>query len=187
MSKVYITGHRNPDLDSLCGALSYARLKNLTDPENEYIPVHCSPVSDSVRKQMEEMGLEIPEYKKDVRPKVRDVMLLPSSHIQAKHPIFDLIKTYSTDKPSVVPIFDGDDFKGLLSVDDITGWFLADNKEEIPSYNFHLSNVLKVIDGTLLHNGGGENDWVNLDYIRMEPVVPADFKNSDDGFVMIMK
>ena len=77
MSKVYITGHRNPDLDSLCGALSYARLKNLTDPENEYIPVHCSPVSDSVRKQMEEMGLEIPEYKKDVRPKVRDVMLLP--------------------------------------------------------------------------------------------------------------
>ena len=57
MSKIYITGHRNPDLDSLCSASAYARLKNLTDPENEYIAVHCSPVSDSVRRQMEEMEL----------------------------------------------------------------------------------------------------------------------------------
>ena len=56
MGRIYITGHRNPDLDSLCGALSYARLKNMTDAENEYVPVHCSPVSDSVRQQMEEIG-----------------------------------------------------------------------------------------------------------------------------------
>ena len=82
MSKVYITGHRNPDLDSLCAALSYAKLKNMTDPENEYIPVHCSPVSDGVRQQMEVMGLEIPVYKKDVRPKVRDVMMTSGNYYQ---------------------------------------------------------------------------------------------------------
>lgn len=156
MSKVYITGHRNPDLDSLCAALSYARLKNMTDPENEYVPVHCSPVSDSVRKQMEAMELEIPVYMKDVRPKVRDVMLPPGYHIQADQPIYDLIKTYSTDKPSVVPIYEGDDFKGLLSVDDITGWFLADNQEDIPTYKFNIENVLKVIDGKLVHKGENE-------------------------------
>ena len=153
MSTVFITGHRNPDLDSLCAAVSYARLKNMTDAENEYIPVHCSPVSDSVRKQMEEMGLEIPEYKKDVRPKVRDVMLTQGIRMQRTQPIFDLIQTYSTDKPSVVPVFDGDDFVDLLSVDDITAWFLADNNEEIPSYKFMMDNVLKVIDGKLVHKG----------------------------------
>ena len=75
MAKIYITGHRNPDLDTLCGAYSYANLKNLVDPSNEYIAVHCSPISDSVKEQMEAMGLEIPPYKKDVYPKVRDVML----------------------------------------------------------------------------------------------------------------
>ena len=158
MSKIYITGHRNPDLDSLCAALSYARLKNLTDPENEYIPIHCSPVSDSVRRQMEAMEIQIPEYKKDIYPKVRDVMLTPLAHMQADAPIFDLIKTYSTDKPSVVPIYKGHEFFGLLSVDDITGWFLADNKEEQPRYSFLVSNVLSVISGELLHKG--ENDTV---------------------------
>ncbi len=153
MSKVYITGHRNPDLDSLCAALSYARLKNMTDPDNEYVAVHCSPVSDSVREQMKAMGIDIPEYRKDVYPKVRDVMLRPSAHMQADAPIFDLIKTYSTDKPSVVPIYEGDSFKGLLSVDDITGWFLSDNKEEVPVYRFTVDNILKVIPGKLLHRG----------------------------------
>ncbi len=156
MGKVYITGHRNPDLDSLCAASAYANLKNLTDSENEYIAVHCSPVSDQVREQMEVMGIEVPPYKKDVFPKVRDVMLEPQMHIQAGAPIFALVNAYNEDNPSVVPIYDGKEFKGLLSVDDITGWFLHDNKEEIPTYVFTIDNILRVIPGKLVRRGKSE-------------------------------
>ena len=158
MGKVYITGHRNPDLDSLCAASAYANLKNLTDSENEYIAVHCSPVSDQVREQMEVMGIEVPPYKKDVFPKVRDVMLEPQMHIQAGAPIFALVNAYNEDNPSVVPIYDGKEFKGLLSVDDITGWFLHDNKEEIPTYIFTVDNILRVIPGELVRKG--KNDTI---------------------------
>lgn len=153
MGKVYITGHRNPDIDSLSAASAYAKLKNMTDPENEYIAIHCSPVSDTVRKQMEAMEIEIPPYKKDIYPKVRDVMLKPALRLQADDPIFDLINAYSTDKPSVVPLYEGENFKGLLSVDDITGWFLSDNKEEERAYDLNIDNILKVIPGELVHRG----------------------------------
>ncbi len=156
MEKIYITGHRNPDLDSLCAAYAYARLKNLTDSENEYIPIHCSPVSDGVRKQMEAMELEIPEYKMDISPKVRDVMLTTKRKVQASSPIFELVKTYNTDKPSVVPIFEGDKYKGLLSVDDITQWFLNDNKNEIPTYSLTVANILNVIPAKVLHRGDSD-------------------------------
>ena len=156
MGKIYITGHRNPDLDSLCAASAYANLKNLTDSENEYIAIHCSPVSDQVREQMELMGIEVPPYKKDVFPKVRDVMLKPQIHIQAGAPIFALVNAYNSENPSVVPIYDGKEFKGLLSVDDITGWFLHDNKEEIPTYIFTIDNILRVIPGKLLRKGKSE-------------------------------
>ena len=156
MGKVYITGHRNPDIDSLCAASAYANLKNLTDSENEYIAIHCSPVSDQVREQMEAMGIEVPPYKKDVFPKVRDVMLEPQGHIQAGAPIFALVNAYNAENPSVVPIYDGKEFKGLLSVDDITGWFLTDNKEEVPVYSFTVDNILRVIPGKLLCRGKRE-------------------------------
>lgn len=156
MSKVYITGHRNPDIDSLCAASAYANLKNMTDPENEYIAIHCSPVSDQVKEQMEAMGIRIPPYRKDVYAKVRDVMLEPQSYIQADAPIFALVNAYSAESPSVVPIYDGEKFKGLLSVDDITRWFLSDNKEEIPTYRLTVDNILRVIPGELLHRGKSE-------------------------------
>ena len=156
MGKIYITGHRNPDLDSLCAATAYANLKNMTDSDNKYIPIRCSHVSDSVRKQMEVMEIRLPFYKRDVYPKVKDVMMEPTAQLQADAPIYELIKTYSTDKPSVVPIFDGDKFKGLLSVDDITSWFLADNAEELPVYIFNVKSVCEILNAKEVHKGSSE-------------------------------
>ena len=156
MSTIYITGHRNPDLDSLCAATAYSNLKNMIDSGNEYIPIRCSHVSDSVRKQMEAMEIRLPYYKRDIYPKVKDVMMEPSSHLQGDAPIYELIKTYSTDKPSVVPVYDGDEFKGLLSVDDITSWFLSDNKEARPVYSFGIDNLVQVLDADLMQRGDAE-------------------------------
>lgn len=153
MNEIYITGHRNPDLDSLCSASAYAVLKNTIDPDNKYIPIRCSHVSDSVKKQMQYLGLPIPVYKKDIRPRVSDVMMKPSNRIDINAPIYDLVKEYETNKPSVVPIYDKDEFAGLLSVDDITAWFLNDNAEEQPVYEFAIDNVEKVIPGKIIKRG----------------------------------
>jgi len=42
MADIYVTGHRNPDMDSICSAYVYAFLKNLIDSENRYIPEKTS-------------------------------------------------------------------------------------------------------------------------------------------------
>ena len=36
--RIYVTGHRNPDLDSIASAIGYAELKARLDSENEYVP-----------------------------------------------------------------------------------------------------------------------------------------------------
>ena len=50
MSKIYITGHRNPDMDSLCSAYAYANLKNQVDKDNEYIAVRIGSLTKSIQK-----------------------------------------------------------------------------------------------------------------------------------------
>ena len=35
---VYVFGHKNPDTDSTCAAITYAWLKNQLDSDKEYIP-----------------------------------------------------------------------------------------------------------------------------------------------------
>ena len=36
---IYVTGHRNPDTDSIASAIGYAELKGRLDPNNDYVPV----------------------------------------------------------------------------------------------------------------------------------------------------
>ena len=35
MAYIIITGHKNPDMDSVCSAWCYAELKNKIDPEKQ--------------------------------------------------------------------------------------------------------------------------------------------------------
>ena len=153
MKDIYITGHRNPDLDSICSAYGYAELKIRIDASNRYHAVRCGHMSEAVEKQFSLLGVEAPPYMKDVRPKVGDVMLEPVDRVEAKAPIYNLVKTYNENHPSAFPVFDGDSFIGLLSIDDITSWFLKDNAEEVPHYDFLVSNIEAVIPGKMIKRG----------------------------------
>ncbi len=153
MKDIYITGHRNPDLDSLCSAYGYAELKKHIDPENRYHAVRCGHLSDGVEKQFGLLGIEPPPYMKDVKPKVGDVMLEPDDKVEAGEPIYNLVKAYNESHPSAFPVYDKGSFVGLLSIDDITQWFLRDNAEEIPHYDFLVNNIESVIPGRIIKRG----------------------------------
>ena len=45
MSHVYVTGHKNPDTDTIASAIGYAEYKNLIDPENFYAPARLGEVN----------------------------------------------------------------------------------------------------------------------------------------------
>ncbi len=130
MSRIYITGHKNPDLDSLCSAYAYSVLKNRIDPGNEYIPVRAGHLSDSVKAILNTLDIEAPQYLGNVYPKVEDVMLKPTEKLDVSQPLTALARTYKDSTPSVVPIYEEDRFAGLLSVDDITLYFMHKLGEE---------------------------------------------------------
>lgn len=125
MNRVYITGHRNPDLDSICSALGYAELKNLIDPACEYIPVRCSHLGDGTKKLLASIGITPPRYMRDVKPKVEDVMLRPELKIDADAQMTEYARIYDAGNPSAIPVFEGDRFLGLISVDDIASWTMS--------------------------------------------------------------
>jgi len=162
MKEVYITGHRNPDIDSVCGAYAYAQLKSILDPSKDYRPVRCGHLSESVKSQLELVDFVPPPYMRDVHPKVADVMLKPDVVIDADSPIYNLVNVYSMKQPSVVPVTDKGSFYGLLSVDDITSWFLKDNSSAVPVYDLPIRNIASVIPGRILHKGTSDVIKANL-------------------------
>ncbi|MCF0238073.1 MAG: putative manganese-dependent inorganic diphosphatase [Sphaerochaetaceae bacterium] len=153
MKDIFITGHRNPDMDSICAALSYANLKNIIDSKNNYIPIRCGHLSDSAKKWFSFLNIVPPVYKKDVYPRVSSVLRKNINIVEKNDPIGALVKLYNSSKPSVLPVFDDGKFYGLLSIDDITSWFLNENASLKPVYNLTLSNIPSVIGGSLIRRG----------------------------------
>ena len=130
MSNIYITGHRNPDLDSVCSAAAYAVLKNMTDPENTYVPVRPGHLSESAKRILASLDITPPPYKRDIYPKVSDVMLRSAEKVDVSGSLSDLADSYNVHNPSATPVFDGDEFAGLVTVDDIAAWMLLHLSEE---------------------------------------------------------
>ncbi len=126
MGIIYVTGHRNPDLDSVCSAYGYAGLMNMQDGDNTYIPVRCGHLSESTRSILEQLDIDIPEYKGDIYPKVKDVMLNAEHLIDAEDPLTAVAAIYEKNNPSAIPVYDKDEFYGLLTVDDITNWTMRE-------------------------------------------------------------
>ena len=126
MSTIYITGHRNPDLDSVCSAYGYARLMNMQDQDNTYIPIRCGHLGKSTKMILDHLNINIPKYRRDVYPKVRDVMMNASYKLEADDPLTSVAAIYEKNIPSAIPVYDKDEFYGLLTVDDISNWTMRE-------------------------------------------------------------
>lgn len=60
MSQIYVVGHKNPDNDSIMAAYTFANLKDMIDPDNEYIPCRLGPLPAEAEMIFSEYGIENP-------------------------------------------------------------------------------------------------------------------------------
>lgn len=157
MADIFITGHKNPDLDSIASAWAYAVLKNQIDSQNNYIPVRCGHMNEATRGQFARLGVEPIRFMRHVRTKVADVVLRDGPRMQSADPVFNLVTYFGSRQAEVVPIFEGDNYIGLLSLDEITDYFLRENGAERPRYLFHPDNFHKVLQGECLKAGKQEH------------------------------
>ncbi len=74
MSIIYVTGHRNPDLDSIASAIGYAELKQRLQPSETYIAVRLGDVNAQTRWALERSGAEEPELLEHILLRAGDVM-----------------------------------------------------------------------------------------------------------------
>lgn len=69
---VYVSGHRNPDSDSICSAIGYAHLMNAIDRYCA-IPVRLGEINRETEFILKYFNVEIPTLLKSVKQKVEDL------------------------------------------------------------------------------------------------------------------
>ena len=69
---VYVSGHKNPDTDSICSAIAYSYLLNATNKYNA-VPVRLGEVNRETEYVLKRFGVEHPVLLKTVKQKVEDL------------------------------------------------------------------------------------------------------------------
>ena len=106
---IYVTGHRNPDTDSIASAIGYAELKRRLDPRNEYVPVRLGDCNPQTRWLLERSGAPEPELLPHVmlRAVRRDEARLSRSPAQ-EQPIREAGLAMARAQLELVPVVDDD-------------------------------------------------------------------------------
>lgn len=149
MNEIYVTGHRNPDTDSIVAAMSYAALKNALG-EKEYVAVHLGTISDETNRMLERFHFKPPRCIQNVRTQVQDLDFDRPPCLDASVTMDRAWKLMRDQKISAIPVVNEDGtLYGMLSAGDIATFSLntvGDPKvEEIP-----LFNLLSVIEGRIM-------------------------------------
>ena len=72
MDPIYVTGHRNPDTDSIVSAMAYAALQNALG-NREYVAARLGHISDETKLVLDRFGFEPPVRIQTMRTQVQDL------------------------------------------------------------------------------------------------------------------
>jgi manganese-dependent inorganic pyrophosphatase len=150
---IYVTGHRNPDTDSIASSIGYAELKRRLDPNNEYVPVRLGDLNSQTRWLLERSGAPEPRYLPHVMLRAADVMQETFPVSRQDEPVREAGRAMAKADLELVPIVDdAGALTGVLTERALARRYVRDSLrtstlEEAPT---SLGALVSVLEGRLV-------------------------------------
>ncbi len=149
---IYVTGHRNPDADSIASAIGYAELKRRLDSEGTYVPVRLGDVNAQTRWLLERSEAAEPELLPHVMLRVGDVMFESFQVARQREPVRAVGLAMAGQGLDLMPVV-GDDgsLVGVMTERALARRYIRESREVsalvAPTA---VSAVVGVLDGELI-------------------------------------
>ena len=186
MDTIYVTGHRNPDTDSIVSAMAYAALRNSLG-DREYRPACLGRVSDETQAVLDRFGCKPPQLLENVRTQVCDLDYDTPPTLNAGVTISRAWHTIHGGGAhiSAIPVTREDGtLYGMLSSGDIAAYDMSSVRNphvsEVPLYN-----LLSVLEGKLLNEAGERVDAVSGEVTIALPASRRNLLFSDRESIVI--
>ena len=184
MDTIFITGHRNPDTDSIVSAMAYAALRNALG-DHEYKAARLGLVSDETRIVLDRFGGEDPVLINNLRTQVMDLDFDTPSALSPGATISHAWQMMKKDKVRVLPIENEDgSLYGMISAGDVANYDVASIRDpyvkDIPVYN-----LLSVLEGRVLNESGDMKDTISGEVTIALPSGCENLTFSDPNSVVV--
>ncbi len=148
---VFVVGHKNPDTDSICAAITYSNLKRITTGGN-YRPMRAGELNGETRYVLKHFGVEEPELLTDVRTQVEDMeirRLKGVKHDLSLKNAWGLMRDGAVVTLSITK--DDNRLEGVISMSDIVKSYMDILDSRILTHaKTSYRNIVETLDGTML-------------------------------------
>lgn len=139
----YIFGHKNPDTDSICAAISLSYLKNKLGLRS--IPMTLGNINPETMYALDYFNIDYPQHLNDVKLQIKDVNYHKNCFIDKNVSVkdaFDYMSKYSITGVPVVS--EKNKYYGYVSLKEIARELIAGNYKKL---NTSYGNILKILNG----------------------------------------
>ncbi len=153
MAHVYVTGHRNPDMDSIAAAIGYAELKGKLNPEDVYAPARLGELNSQTEWALGKSGAEAPKLIKHIKLRVKDVMSKEIATVHQDSPLRNVGLEMADREISQVPIVDDDGaLVGVVTERSLARMYMRESREPstFAESPVPISAMVDVLEGELL-------------------------------------
>jgi manganese-dependent inorganic pyrophosphatase len=185
MPPIYVSGHRNPDTDSIAAAIGYAELKAQLDHDELYVPVRLGECNNQTRWLLARSGASEPQFLPHLMLRARDVMQQDFPVAMVSDPVRGAGRALATADLGLVPIVDADGvIAGVLTERALARRYLRDSLrtstlEEAPT---QISAIVAVLEGTLVIG----DDRVLSGRVWVYAMDPSNDSGISDGDIVIV-
>lgn len=149
---IYITGHKNPDTDSICSAIAYAEFKNKTQRVTA-VPIRLGKLSSETQFVLDYFGVEKPMLVNTVKAQVSDLNIDKVTPISEEISLEMAWNIMKKNNVRTLPVVNEDNnLTGIVTVSSIT------------------SSCMDVWDNTILAKSGTKLENI-LDTLAAEAIL----------------
>jgi manganese-dependent inorganic pyrophosphatase len=145
---LYITGHKNPDSDSICSAIAYAEFKNRTG-EVPAIPVRLGDINRETKFILNYFNVESPVLLETVKTQIEDLNIDSITSISSEISIKMAWSLMKRNNVKTLPVVDDKNkFAGIVTVSNLSSSYTDewDNTVLFKS-NTKIENILYTLSG----------------------------------------
>jgi manganese-dependent inorganic pyrophosphatase len=153
MPHVYVTGHKNPDTDTIASAVGYAEYKNLVDPENHYEAVRLGEVNAQTRWALRESGAREPRLIRHIMLRVKDVMSNDVAVARKNDPLRNVGLTMARRNISQLPVVEDDGtLAGIITERNLARMYVRESRgaSTFAESPVSVGAMVEVLEGELL-------------------------------------
>ncbi len=150
--KIFVIGHKNPDTDSICAAISYAYLKNAAGGNGKYVPCRAGQINEETEYVLRYFNQEAPRYMPNIGTQVLDLDIDDAEGAPDDITVRIAWEYMQESETVTLPVMSPDGkLEGLLTVGDIANYYIdAYTKTIMSDAKTKYYDIAETINGTVL-------------------------------------